>query len=281
VLAGQGGEWFEQKTRGVRRLLGLTQITGFNQEGSVGLVDRILANLINFAVTYGLIALGLLSTAWLLLQLRRDEVPAALRDSTILLVIWSLGATAHLAYAVTLGTLEEQMFYLLVVTAVPVVSVAAHLLLQPTVHSAAHRAPLPRRSWPLRPHVALPIAFAVAVAVNLTVWSRIHTVPDDGYARFLAWAATGLPRGSTLAVTDETTQFVLAKVRVGRWETGDELRVNRVDYVLVIGELVQQGYSDVDEEFLQVTHESPVMFHVESRSLGSLTVYDVHSATAN
>jgi hypothetical protein len=44
LLAGQGDLWLEQKTSGVRRLLGLSQITGFNREGSVGFLERILAN---------------------------------------------------------------------------------------------------------------------------------------------------------------------------------------------------------------------------------------------
>ncbi|QJY49042.1 phospholipid carrier-dependent glycosyltransferase [Pseudonocardia broussonetiae] len=279
VFAGQAGEWFAQKTRGVSRLLGLTQITGFNQEGGVGLVERVLANLASFAVTYAVIGLGLLALAWLVLRLRRDDVPHDVRPGVVLLVAWSAGATAHLAYAVTLGTLEEQMFYLLVVTAVPLVATAGVLLVRPGEPAARHRSG--RRSPALgrRLGAALVAALVIAVGVDAVVWWRVHTVPDDAYGRFLAWATVELPQGSTLAVTDETTQFVLREVRVGRWETGAELRDNDVEYVLLVSELVRQGYSDVDEEFLRIAEQGPVVFRSEGRSLGVITVRDIRGAT--
>ena len=274
VFAGQGAEWFTQKTSGVRRLLGITQITGFNQEGSVGLLDRIVANLTYFTVTYALIGAGGLALGWLILQLRRG-MAEPIRSPVIVLVAWALGATVHLVYAVTLGTIEEQMFYLLVVTTAPALFVAGHLLLNPPAPVVRHRAaPTP----PLPAHAlrkALLAALAVAFVVNAVVWWRVHTVPDVPYAGFVSWAREELPPGSTLAATDETTQFALRQVRVGRWETGDELRENDVDFVLIIGELVDQGYSEVDEEFLDITKQGPVVFRAEGRSFGTVTVHDV------
>ncbi len=263
VLAGQGDDWFLQKTRGVRRVLGLTQATGFNREGSVSLVSRVLANLSNFAMTYAVIGSGLLATLWLLHRLRRGDVPGSARAAVVLLVVWSLSATANLAYAVTLGTLEEQMFYLLVVTAVPVVFVAAH-----AVHPRGRR---------LR--AALIVGLALALATNASVWSRTHTVPDDGYARFLGWAQTGLPRDSTVAATDETSQFVLPHAHVLRLTTGNELRTHHADYVLVVSVLVEQGYSDVDREFLDIVGRGRVVFRSTGPTSGDLTLYDVSGVT--
>jgi len=280
VFAGQGAEWFAQKTRGVRRLLGLSQITGFNQEGSVGLVERIVANLSYFTVTYALIGSGLLALGWLLLELRRG-VPAPSRPGIILLVAWALGATVHLAYAVTLGTLEEQMFYLMVVTTAPALFVAAHMLLRPGEYGRCHRATRTGRTRASALRLVLLVALALAFVVDTAVWWRVHTIPDVAYTRFLAWARVELPPGSTLAVTDETTQFVLRQVRVGRWETGEQLRENDADYVLLVGELVRQGYSDVDEEFLQIASRGPVVFEAKGRSLGVVTVHDVRAVIAD
>jgi hypothetical protein len=275
AFAGQAGEWFAQKTRGVSRLLGLTQITGFNQEGGVGFAERVVANLVSFAVTYAVIGLGLLAVAWIVLQLRRGDVPDDVRPGVVLLLAWSAGATVHLGYAVTLGTLEEQMFYLLVVTAVPLVATAAVLLVRPGQPAARHRSGRRSPATARRLGAALVAALLVAVAVDAAVWWRVHTVPDDAYGRFLAWAGSGLPQGSALAVTDETTQFVLRGTRVGRWETGAELRENGAEYVLVVSELVRQGYSDVDAEFLRIAEQGHVVFRAEGRSLGQVTVHDI------
>jgi hypothetical protein len=275
VLAGQGNEWFAQKTRGIRRLLGLTQITGFNEEGSVGFVDRIVANLGYYAATYSVIGAGFLALGWLLLQLRRGAVPEASRPQVMLLVAWALGATAHVAYAVTLGTLEEQMFYLLVAVTVPVTFVSAHLVLGPRPEGPPSRPLHSRRTSPGARQPALVIALVAALATNSAVWVYVHTVPDTAYVRFLDWARAELPPDSVVAVTDETTQFVLQRVRVGRWETGAELREHHADFVVIVGELVRQGYSDVDEDFLRLARQAPVVFEAQGRTTGAVTVHDV------
>jgi len=51
--------------------------------------------------------------------------------------------------------------------------------------------------------------------------------------------------------------------------------------VLLVGELVRQGYSDVDEEFLQIASRGPVVFEAKGRSLGVVTVHDVRAVIAD
>jgi hypothetical protein len=276
---GQLGEWFDQKTAGVQRLLGLLQITGFNEEGSPGFLDRVLANLASLLVTYGLIGLGLVATGWLVVMLVRgrplpDEVS---RPGVTLLVVWALCAHAHLGYALTIGTLEEQMFYLLVVTAVPVLAVAVHLL-------------LPVAQWPARPGVlvripprgtAAVVSLAVVGAVVLDgyTWWRLRSVPDDGYAQLLGWAETGLPDGSRVATTEETLQFLLDDTLVVRLETGAEVRDFGADYVLLVEELLEQGYSAADADLYAVTESGSLVHSSWTRTLGRLEVYDVSHVT--
>ena len=279
VFAGQGGEWFEQKTRGVRRLLGLTQVTGFNQEGSVGFGDRILANLSNFGTTYALIGMGVIAWVWLVAKLSWREVPAEFRPGMLLLSTWSLGALIHLAYAVLFGTLEEQMFYLLVVTVVPTLLIALRTVLRSATEWRRHRAePLLRVSASVL-RAGGRIALAVVLALNSVIWLRVHSVPDDAYSRFLGWAAQAIPAGSSLAVTDETTQFVLKQFRIDRLHTGAELRARHSDYAVVLEELVGQGYSDVDEDYLRTVRRGPVVFQAEGRTFGTVTVYDLRRVT--
>lgn len=277
LVTGQFEGWFEQKTRGIFRLLGLVQITGFNEAGSPSFVDRLMVNLGRFGVTYALIGLGVLATAWLSLLLYRGrEVPGASGRGTTLLVIWAVCAQLHLAYALTLGTLEEQMFYLLLVTAVPVLSVAAAAMCD-----AEARATLPvLRHWSdhtLR--TALVAAVGGAMLVNGFVWSQLQATSDDGYARLLEWAETELPAGSRLASTEELTQFIVDHVQVARLETGHEVRRFNADYVLLSTELLAQGYSSADTELLELVEDGDLVFRSQTRTLGSLEVHAVSALT--
>jgi hypothetical protein len=274
VATGEFVDWIDSKTSGIQRLLGLSQVTGFNSTGhSAGLIDRILVNLVNFGVTYSVIGLGVLSTLLLLLLLRHGRgVPGCDRTGVVMVVVWSLCAQVHLGYAITLGTLEEQMFYLLVVTAVPVVCVAAAALLD---GAAPARPPL--LGW-LPQSAALSLltfGLVVALVVDSAVWWRIHTVRDDAYARFLDWAEGSLPPTSRVVATDETTQFVLDDARVIRLETGAETREFRAQYVVVVTELLQQGYSRADADLLDILRQGRLVFEAEGRTVGALQVYDV------
>ncbi len=277
-LTGQLGEWVTAKTSGVSRLLGLTQETGFNSDsvGSATLTGRVVANLASFGTTYAVIGLGVLAALWLLVLLRRGaDLPGLDRPVVVLVVVWSLCAQVYLAYAVTLGTIEEQMFYALVVTAVPVVFAAGHLALSP----AGPRLPLGLGRLPRRAVPGLLVLLLVAtVALDGAVWLRVHTQRDDAYARFLAWASTELPSGSRVAVTDETTQFVLDDTSVLRVESGAQARAFRAEYVLLVTELVEQGYSPVDDELAGIVRDGRLVFSAEGRTVGSLQLYEVAAA---
>lgn len=279
ALSGEMGAWIEGKTGGIRRLLGLSQITGFNQEGHVSFGERLLANVGSFGVTYVLIGLGAAAAGLLAAALRRGSPPGLDRRDTVLLLVWWASAAAHVAYAVTLGTHEEQMHYPLVVMSVPVVGIAAHALLQPGGEVLVPRSVRTVVSRTAQPVLLLGLALALALALDAAVWWRTHTTPDDGYARFLVWADRNLPAGSTVAVTDVPGQFLLCGVHLGVWNTGDELHANEVDYVLLSSELVRQGYSEVDDTFLQVAQRGRPVFHVERRSLGEFGLYDVSALT--
>ncbi|WP_336923372.1 phospholipid carrier-dependent glycosyltransferase [Aquipuribacter sp. SD81] len=299
------GVWFEEKTTGVRRLLGLVQETGFNREGSPGFVDRLVANLGVLGSTYLLIGLGGVATAWLVWRLwRRRPVPVE-RGPLVVLLVWVACGDAHAAYALTLGTLEEQMFYLLVATAVPVLAVAATVALRVAGAGATTRsagtttdgtsegtpdstpdgtpdgtAGARRRATGVRAGSrSLAAALAVGTALLLVweagVWWRLRSVPDDGYLRLLEWTATGLPDGARVATTEETLQFLLDDHLVQRLGTGAEVREFGASHVLVVSELVDQGYSEVDDELAALVEDGDVVFRSSTRTVGELLVVEL------
>jgi len=277
AAVGQLPGWLDQKTRGVQRLLGIVHETGFNREGSPSFLDRLLVNLASLGVTYALIGLGGLASAWLLLVLlRRRPLPTVSRDGSVVLLVWALGAFAHLGYAITIGTLEEQMFYLLVVTAVPVVCVVAKVALD-GFRAAGDDWRTLTRVVP----VLLAVALAGALVVEGAVWWRIRTVPDDGYARFLGWAESGLPDGARLATTEELAQFVMDDRLVVRLETGAEVREFGAEYVLVVSELLEQGYSSADTDLLALLDEGEVVYSSDTRTMGRIAVHKIDPAPPN
>ena len=121
VVAANGqfrGLW-EAKTYGVQRMLGLVQITGFHTAGGGNLSARLTGEARVFWTTYAILAVA---AAAVLVVLRRGG------HSQRLLGLMYCAAGVTLAYAVVLGTLEEQELYLLVVPSLLIIPVAATLM---------------------------------------------------------------------------------------------------------------------------------------------------------
>ncbi|WP_058041391.1 glycosyltransferase family 4 protein [Streptomyces roseifaciens] len=266
AATGNWAAWWAQKTDGIARALGIKQISGFNSgDGSVAFTDRLLVQLGQFAVPYALIALGTAATAWLLWS--RARRPGMFADSPgrSLITAWAACTLLHLLYAMALGTLEEQMFYPLVVTSTAALALAADVLLRDRATAAR----------------ALVVLTGLALALNAVVWARVHTRHDDALRRTLAWSRAHLPEGSVVAATDEGASFVLPGARLADWRTTADLRRDRVDYLVLSTELVQQGYARIGRELPGVLEREARLVHSErGTTVGALRVYDVRALVA-
>ena len=121
------GDWntfLDQKLDGVRRLAGLLQITGFNQQEGPSLLDTLVYRLDEFATTYVLLTTGAVAVCVLLLT-DLGKTPARR-----LLLSWTSGAFAFLGYSIVFGTLEEHFFYYLVIPSILATVVTAALVLR-------------------------------------------------------------------------------------------------------------------------------------------------------
>ncbi|MEX2985972.1 glycosyltransferase [Streptomyces sp. C36] len=266
AATGNWAAWWAQKTDGIARALGVKQISGFNSaDGSVAFTDRLLVQLGQFAVPYALIAFGTAATAWLLwCRVRRPQMFAG-SPGRILIAAWAACTLLHLMYAVAVGTLEEQMFYPLVVTSTAALALAADVLLRD-------------RAMAIR---TVAVLAALALTVNAVVWARVHTRHDDALRRTLTWSRTHLPEGSVLAATDEGTSFVLPGARLADWRTTADLRRDRVDYLVLSTELAKQGYARIGPGLPPVLEREARLVHSEpGRTVGALRVYDVRALVA-
>jgi 4-amino-4-deoxy-L-arabinose transferase-like glycosyltransferase len=254
------GDWRDfsyQKLRGASRLAGLLHETGFNQEGGPSFLDAIISNLNEFALTYALLATGGLSVVALFFFFRG----AAQR----LLLAWSASTYAVLAYSVGLGTLEEQLFYYLIISSILATVVTTKLILQTKVgNESARRALL----------AATVLSLVAFFSWGSYVWVQIHGTPDNGYERVEAYIQENVPEGSKIAALGDTGQFLLSRGPSNEYASVEELQENNVDYVVFGSYMAEKGYGNASPEFYRwITDHGELVYGFEGRSFGLLGVY--------
>jgi hypothetical protein len=270
ALSSGFGVWWGAQRDGVLRLVGAEQISGFNSpQVHVSLLSRVLANVSILAVSYAILVLGSMAALGVLWRIRpwgsgRTGLDCRARI-TVLCAIWTVSAGAYLVYATLFGTLEEQMYYILLLPCI--VSLCLWLAGFMKARSVRWRALV----------VAL---IGVALLFNSAVWFKIHAGQDDEYRRLLSWESAHVSPTAVIAVTEYLSQFLLTGGVIGQWSTVPELKAHHVDYVIIGTNLVKQGYGLADPQFENyLEHNARLVFEANGRSDGSLRIYDVHGIT--
>lgn len=268
-LTGLGPTYLAQKFEGLLRFLGIMKTTGFvHGSGGPSFIEAIVRNLDAFATTYVLLGLGIPAFLILLASHHRPRR---------LLGVLGLSAYALLAYSVTLGTLEEQFFYFLVVPAFLSVPVAWASVLG----SDPDPAPLVRRFVDrLRPTWLDAIrrvgaaAMAVSIGWSSIVWTEVHLTPDNGYAQLLTWLRREVPFGTTVGVTSEPGEFLIQGYVIDKTVTIEALKETTADYVVVSSKQVDDAYLEDGREMYGwlVTHGQRA-FLFEGRTYGRLELF--------
>jgi hypothetical protein len=260
VLAtGNLGVLFDDKASGLLRLLGINQETGFNRPGGITLVETLKRNLPYYGASYALCGIGTLCALVRVPAIRRGTA----RLGVTLLVAIQLCATLHLIYGVLVGTLEEQMFYLLAVPSLACVALTVPLLAE-------------------RGRAVRAVAIAVSVvwlAASAGSWLTLRSTTDDTYLQYARWTSAHLPAGARVAVTEETAQFVQRGAVVGEWTTPAALKANDAGYVLISTRLIEDGFGKADASFERwLDRNGRVVFRARGRTMGELRLYAVDPA---
>ncbi|MFC8275630.1 ArnT family glycosyltransferase [Streptomyces sp. NPDC057271] len=253
--------WYA-KTMGLQRLLGIVQETGFNAPGAPSLTSRLTAQLPDYAMSYLLLALTPL--ALFLLLRRRDPVHR-------LLALFHASAILTLLYALTLGTLEEQALYLLMV---------------PNLMALALTLPLPsRRAVSRRAAVAAGLSAAllsVAVLAPAAVYAAERGQADDGFVRLRSYVTEHLPRGTAIATVDGGTSrgvsyYALTdRYRLDHWVSAEDRAFQRVEYLIVPWKVIEQGYGNSSlAEVERLAEQGELLFSFEGEMYGTLALYRI------
>ncbi len=256
VAVGHGSAYVDEKFGGVLRMVGLRQETGFNAEGTPSFLSRIVANLDLFAVTYGLIGIGLLVAVVLW---RRGTPPQRL------LLLWMLSALAMLSYQVSLGTLEEQMFYLLVVPALITIAAVGGAALSGRRHPPGRRRAL----------LALAAVLGLTVlALDGSAWWRTHHTRDDGFAQTISWLRDHAPEGSRVEALADSSEFLLEHYEVAVDRTIGDVMAARPHFLITSSAQTEQGYGRARAPLVRwlPSYARPV-HRVTTRTSGTLTVW--------
>jgi uncharacterized membrane protein len=272
VIASSGFQtWRLQVLSGFSRLIGAEQISGFNSSTvHVSLVSRLAANVTHFGITYLILGLGAVIAAIHVVRVIRRRAGglkyAQPGDRGYLLVaLWTVSAAAYLAYATLFGTLEEQMYYLLLIPAICMLTLSVSRTFP---HFAAR--------WRI---IAVTLLSAIVIA-DSAVWVAVHRTSDNEYSQLLAWAPEHIPDGSTVSVAEFTAQFLMQRVILGQWVTVPSLIEHHADYILLSTTLVSQGYGLGTPQFERYLQgHATVVFEAKGPSEGELILYDVRSIT--
>jgi hypothetical protein len=271
VLTSGLGPWWYQVGSGFRRLVGVQQTSGFNSAAvHVSLVSRLAADVTHFGITYLILGLGAVAGGCQVISAVRHRakwVQAATPNARgeLLVALWATSAAGYLAYATAFGTLEEQLYYLLLVPALCTLVIECRRL-----------GPRLGRHWR---KIAVAIV-AVVVMADGAVWANVHSTRDDEYRQLVSWVPKHLPNGTTVAVTEYTAQFILHGVKLGQWSTVPELIAHHVDYVLLSTALVAQGYGIGTPQFEHYLEaHAKVAWEATGPSSGDLILFDVRAIT--
>jgi hypothetical protein len=266
--------WYA-KTYGVQRLLGLVQVTGFHSSGGGSLPARLIAEGAYFATTYLVLALGVPAVV---LALRRGG------SLVRLLALVHCAAAVTLAYAVALGTLEEQELYLLIVPTLLTIPMIAALRRQAGPARPVRGLTTRTRGTMTRlPVLAAALALALALSMNLTtavLWVR---QPDDGFAQLMPYMAAHIRPGTAITIaagspppsqTDGGRYALEDRYQVGLWVTPAALRQEHVRYVMVEWGPIDEGYSYLSPARVRhLIRGDRLVFSYRGRTYGQLALY--------
>jgi hypothetical protein len=263
VVAANGhvGAMWAAKTAGLKRMLGLIQVTGFHSQTGGSLLTRLVAEGAQFATTYATLALAV--PAAVLVLRRGGQLPR-------MLGLLYCAAAVALGYALIGGTLEEQELYLLIVPSLLVIPVAATLL--------RGTRPFPEKSAARTLAVPLAAALVLVLGINLANCVQWWLQPDDGISRLLTYMALHVPPDARVTTVSggDAVQFALA----GQYQLGPTLAAAAADapehirYVVVAWGEIYGGYSDLTVSQVRrlVSHDR-LIFSFDERTYGDLALY--------
>ncbi len=267
ALRGQWHDLVTQQLGGIQRLLGTDQATGFNKAGAPSLTSRILVDLHTYAGVYAVLGVAVLPMLWFLRRGSRAQQ---------LLALTALASYIMISYQITVGTLEEQMFYY--------VEVPAILMLALGFAGVVRRARRGSRSA-ARNRLALSggvLALTGLLAFDSQAWVEVHTHPDAAMEHAISWLYDHAPTGTRVAPLIDTSQLLVSDYQFYMAQSPAQVVAERPAYVLTSSLQVAQGYGYATPPLVRwLSRHAAVAARYSGRTYGTITVWRLAYPTAH
>ncbi len=258
-------KWLDDKLFGIKRALGIEQVSGFHAPGAPSLIDKIVGQLGTYWPTYIVLLLAVPAVVYLLIKGTAGER---------LVALFAVGPGALLAFDLVAGTLEEQFLYYLLIPATASVLVAADILIfsRPIKRTVIERL------------VVGLVLLGVVVTPSVLGQIQIRTNPDNAYQRAVSYINNHRTPTENVAWAEGQTRYTLAQYfylndmkTVGPWASPSNLALHNVRYVLTTSKEISEGYSYLDPNYLKTTlpYFAKPVFTAYSRWNGKVQVWKV------
>lgn len=264
IVAGSGyiGPFISQKTLGIRRFLGVVQITGFNAANAPSKSGTIMQTIPHYASSYGIMGLGAAASIWLLFSKDIDRR----RWGCV-----GTAATLLLAYLYVGGTFEEQYLYYMMVPSIISV-IVGFIDLWHVVPANWHRLMRFLAIFGILGTVIFSIA---SYAINMAA------APANGWQTTITWVDNNVPADSTICTYGQG-DFLLSGhgLNVCDYGTMAALKANKVQYIIVSEKLTDSNYEPLSPSlYAQVQKISTRVFRYTSADSGTFDVLKMNPWT--
>lgn len=251
-IDGLFGLWLNAKEAGIKRIIGLEQVTGFNAPHAPSLLSRLIDQVSQYGTSYVLLILcPIVAVIGVLSQHRSRRL--------IGLCAMTMGAFG--IYTALFGTFEEQYGYGVMVASVLGIGVAY----------AELRERRPERAALLRASCVILTVLTVGLGI------RAEATPDDGFRQVRAWVQAHLPVNAHVGVTDNTGQWVfMGDPRFGAWPSAVSMREHHANYILTQSLPNSEGYDYAKPAMLEWLEANAVaVFHFYGPTNGNTVLWYV------
>ena len=245
AVTGHLGNWFDAKSSGLMRMLGVVQDTGFNSPNAPSLVSRVLAQLGYFGTSYVL----LLACPVVGLVAARSARPERRFIGCVAVMMGLFGL-----YSAAFGTFEEQYGYPVMIAGIAAAAVSV-------VELHEHRPSTTR---------ALTVVCSAFMLAAMALGVRAESTTDDGFLQLRQWVNVNLASDVRIGVTNSTAETAFGDdPRFGVWSSLPELAEHNASYIVTQSLPASLGYGYAGPELLPwlSAHATP-LFQVSGPTNG-------------
>jgi hypothetical protein len=225
-----------------------------------GIIERLGPAFASYGPTYLLLAIGGIATLILIVRHRQER-------GAQLIACWSTTSYVAIAFG-QVGGFGDQYFYYVLVPALVAIGYVVMVWVT-RIREAPSRLGTAAR-------IGLLAGFVMIGAYDSVGWiSRYAIGVDDGYAVITRYVQTHVPRGSTIVVDGNISNFLLRpEYDIEFYRDQGSIRRENVRYFILSTKLAQQRYNRMSPDFYDwIRSKTTPEIEVDGQTYGTMGLY--------